>query len=78
MFGATVQAVSGCGAEAELVSLEEGEIHGFNHDVKNAGGNWVDQEVVLDGGVVTSRSPADIPAFNEQMLEEFAKTPVRA
>jgi protease I len=47
-------------------------------DVKNAGGNWVDQEVVLDGSVVTSRSPADILAFNEQMLEEFAKTPVRA
>ena len=47
-------------------------------DVKNAGGNWVDQEVVLDGSVVTSRSPADIPAFNQRMLEEFAKTPVRA
>jgi deglycase len=47
-------------------------------DVKNAGGNWVDEEAVLDGGVVTSRSPADIPAFNKQMVEEFAKTPVRA
>jgi protease I len=47
-------------------------------DVKNAGGNWVDEEAVLDGGVVTSRSPADIPAFNRQMIEEFAKTPVRA
>ena len=47
-------------------------------DVKNAGGNWVDEEVVLDGGVVTSRSPDDIPAFNKQIIEEFAKTPVRA
>jgi protease I len=47
-------------------------------DVKNAGGNWVDEEAVLGGGVITSRSPADIPAFNKQMIEEFAKTPVRA
>ena len=47
-------------------------------DVKNAGGNWVNEEVVLDDGVVTSRSPEDLPAFNEQMIEEFAKTPVRA
>ena len=47
-------------------------------DVRNAGGNWVDEEVVLDGGVVTSRSPDDIPAFNKQVIEEFAKTPVRA
>jgi putative intracellular protease/amidase len=34
--------------------------------------------VVLDGGVVTSRSPDDIPAFNKQVIEEFARTPVRA
>ncbi|MGH2932762.1 MAG: type 1 glutamine amidotransferase domain-containing protein [Gaiellaceae bacterium] len=47
-------------------------------DVKNAGGDWVDEEVVLDEGVVTSRSPDDIPAFNKRMIEEFAKTPVRA
>ena len=47
-------------------------------DVKNAGGNWVDEEVVLDGNLVTSRSPRDIPAFNEKLLEEFAKTPVGA
>jgi protease I len=47
-------------------------------DVKNAGGNWVDEEVVLDGNLVTSRSPKDIPAFNKTLLEEFAKTPVRA
>ena len=47
-------------------------------DVKNAGGNWVDDEVVLDGNLVTSRSPKDLPAFNKTLLEELAKTPVGA
>ena len=47
-------------------------------DVKNAGGNWVDEKVVADGNLVTSRSPGDIPAFNEKLLEQFAKTPVGA
>ncbi len=42
-------------------------------DVKNAGGNWVDEEVVVDNGLVTSRKPADIPAFNRKMIEEFAE-----
>lgn len=42
-------------------------------DVKNAGGNWVDEEVVVDNGLVTSRKPDDIPAFNRKMLEEFAE-----
>jgi protease I len=40
-------------------------------DVRNAGGNWVDEEVVVDQGLVTSRKPDDIPAFNEKMIEEF-------
>jgi len=40
-------------------------------DIRNAGGNWVDEEVVTDRGLVTSRKPADLPAFNEKMLEEF-------
>lgn len=40
-------------------------------DIRNAGGNWVDQEVVTDNGLVTSRKPADIPAFNRKMIEEF-------
>jgi protease I len=42
-------------------------------DLKNAGANWVDQEVVNDQGIVTSRKPADIPAFNRKMIEEFAE-----
>jgi deglycase len=40
-------------------------------DLKNAGANWVDEEVVVDNGLVTSRKPADIPAFNRKMIEEF-------
>ncbi|HEY9640585.1 MAG TPA: type 1 glutamine amidotransferase domain-containing protein [Coleofasciculaceae cyanobacterium] len=42
-------------------------------DLKNAGANWVDQEVVVDRGLVTSRNPKDIPAFNRKMVEEFAE-----
>ena len=42
-------------------------------DVRNAGGNWVDKEVVVDNGLVTSRKPDDIPAFNKKMIEEFGE-----
>jgi protease I len=42
-------------------------------DIKNAGGNWVDKEVVVDNGLVTSRKPEDIPAFNRKMIEEFCE-----
>jgi len=42
-------------------------------DLMNAGANWVDQEVVVDNGLVTSRSPKDLDAFNEKMVEEFAE-----
>ncbi len=42
-------------------------------DLKNAGANWVDEEVVVDNGIVTSRSPDDIPAFNRKMIEEFCE-----
>ena len=42
-------------------------------DIKNAGGDWVDEEVVVDNGLVTSRKPDDIPAFNKKMIEEFAE-----
>ena len=42
-------------------------------DIRNAGGTWVDKEVVVDDGIVTSRKPDDIPAFNKKMIELFAK-----
>jgi protease I len=42
-------------------------------DLRNAGANRVDQEVVVDSGLVTSRKPDDIPAFNKKLIEEFAE-----
>jgi protease I len=42
-------------------------------DLINAGAHWVDEEVVVDKGLVTSRKPDDIPAFNRKMIEEFAE-----
>jgi protease I len=42
-------------------------------DIRNAGGNWVDEQVVVDQGLVTSRKPDDIPAFNDKMIEEFCE-----
>jgi protease I len=42
-------------------------------DLKNAGADWVDREVVTDEGLVTSRKPDDIPAFNRKMIEEFSE-----
>jgi protease I len=42
-------------------------------DLRNAGAEWLDQEVVVDNGLVSSRKPDDIPAFNRKMIEEFAE-----
>lgn len=42
-------------------------------DLKNAGANWVDREVVRDGKLVTSRKPADLPAFNKEIIELFSE-----
>jgi protease I len=42
-------------------------------DLRNSGATWVDQECVVDNGLVTSRKPDDIPAFNKKMIEEFAE-----
>jgi protease I len=50
----------------EMTSFESVKI-----DLQNAGASWVDEEVVVDNGLVTSRSPQDLPAFNKKMIEEF-------
>ena len=42
-------------------------------DLANAGANWVDEEVVVDSGFISSRTPDDLPAFNATLVEEFAK-----
>ena len=42
-------------------------------DIRNAGGNWVDEEVVVDNGLISSRNPDDLPAFCKKLVEEFAK-----
>lgn len=42
-------------------------------DIRNAGGEWTDEPVITDQGLVTSRKPADIPAFTRKMIEEFAE-----
>ena len=47
--------------------------HSIQTDLKNAGAEWVDEEVVVDQGLVTSRKPDDLPAFDEKMIEEFAE-----
>ena len=48
--------------------------HTIADDIRNAGGNWVDQEVVVDKNWVTSRKPDDIPAFIQEMLNLFAQS----
>jgi protease I len=47
-------------------------------DLKNAGANWVDKEVVQDGNLITSRKPADIPAFSKALIDTLAKAPALA
>lgn len=66
---------------APWMLVEAGIVRGMNvtsypslkTDIRNAGGNWIDEECVTDRGIVTSRQPADIPAFNVKMVEEFAE-----
>ena len=47
--------------------------HTIRKDLENAGAKWTDEEVVVDNGLVTSRKPDDIPAFNQKMIEEIAE-----
>lgn len=46
-------------------------VKAISQDLINAGANWVDEEVVVDNGLVTSRTPKDLPAFNAKMVEEI-------
>lgn len=50
----------------------------LREDLSNAGGQWVDEEVVIDGRLVTSRKPDDIPAFNQALLRELTALPQAA
>lgn len=71
-----------CHAPWELISagLVRGRTltsyHTIQDDIRNAGGTWVDREVVRDENWVTSRQPSDLPAFNRAMVELFQQTPV--
>jgi protease I len=73
-----------CHAPWELVSagLVPGRTltsyHTIQDDIRNAGGTWVDREVVADGNWVTSRQPSDLPAFIRTMITHFARSPVAA
>jgi protease I len=48
--------------------------HTIQDDIRNAGGNWVDKEVVEDVNWVTSRKPGDLPAFNQAMISVFFRS----
>jgi protease I len=73
-----------CHAPWELISA--GVLRGrkltswptIEDDVRNAGAEWTDSEVVVDQNLVTSRGPKDIPAFNREMLALFARVPAEA
>ncbi len=73
-----------CHAPWELISanLVRGRTltsyYTIQDDLRNAGANWVDQEVVVDGNLVTSRQPSDLPAFNREMINLFARRPQSA
>jgi protease I len=66
--------------------VEAGAAHGrtltswpsLKTDIQNAGGTWVDQETAVDGNLVTSRNPKDIPAFNREIVKLFATVQSRA
>jgi protease I len=65
---------------APWVLVETGAVRGrsltswpsLKTDIRNAGGNWVDEQVVVSNGLVTSRKPDDIPAFNREMIQMFS------
>lgn len=73
-----------CHAAWELISAEVARgrkltsWHTIQDDLRNAGAEWVDREVVIDQNLVTSRGPQDLPAFNREMIALFSRTPAEA
>jgi protease I len=73
-----------CHAPWELISAEVvrgrklTSWHTIQDDLRNAGAEWVDREVVVDQNLVTSRGPQDLPVFNREMLALLSRTPVEA
>ncbi|MEH0147077.1 type 1 glutamine amidotransferase domain-containing protein [Corynebacterium sp. Q4381] len=60
--------------EADLIKdVKLTSVVNVKTDLVNAGANWVDEEVVVDSGFISSRTPDDLPAFNKALVEEFAK-----
>ena len=60
--------------EADLIKdVKLTSVANVKTDLVNAGANWVDEEVVVDSGFISSRTPDDLPAFNAKLIEEFAK-----
>jgi len=59
---------AGLAAGREMTSY-----HSIRTDVKNAGATWIDQEVVVDDGIITSRAPDDLPAFVAKIIEEIGE-----
>jgi len=67
---------------APWVLVSAGEVNGrkltsyytIQDDIRNAGGDWVDEQVVIDGNLITSRQPDDLPTFNEVLLKMLADT----
>ena len=60
--------------EADVINgVKLTSVENVKTDLVNAGANWVDEEVVVDSGFISSRTPDDLPAFNAKIVEEFAK-----
>lgn len=74
--GKTVAAI--CHAPWALVSANRADglqltsYHTIQDDIRNAGGEWVNQEVVIDQNLITSRKPDDLPAFNNAIIQKLA------
>ncbi|WP_125107218.1 MULTISPECIES: DJ-1/PfpI family protein [Gulosibacter] len=67
------EALERAGAQTEVLSIHDGEIQARENDLDAAGTFTVDQDVVVDGNLITSRSPEDLPAFCDTFVSSFAK-----